>query len=141
MKRMTVEELIEEILTEAKFFIAVDSKFLLRETKQKFTIGKQKFLMIEINEIKFLKQHSRNLHFLLNETTDHILISLSTVDFDHSGLYTDMALAAKDISSIIDEYSKRRKTYQHNLNQTNKGIDLLMKASAGILDKYPEKFI
>ena len=141
MKPMTIEELVEEILTEAKFFIAVDSKFLLRETKQDFTRGKQKFLMVEINEIKFLKRRSQNLHFLLNETTDHTLISLSTVDFVPSGLYTDMTLAAKDIRVIMDEYDKRRKTYQHNLNQTNKGINLLMKASAGILDKYPEKFI
>jgi hypothetical protein len=105
MKSMTMEELIEEILTEAKFFIAIDSKFLL------------------------------------NENTDHILISLSTVDFVNSGLYTDMTLAAKDIRVIMDEYDKRRKTYQHNLNQTNKGIQLLMNASSGILDKYPEAFI
>jgi len=136
-----MEELIDYILEEAKFFIAIDSKFLLRETKQDFNRGKQKFLMVEINEIKFLKQHSHNLHFLLNENTDHILISLSTVDFVNSGLYTDLTLAAKDIKTIMDEYDKRRQTYEHNLNQTNKGIQLLMNASAGILDKYPEKFI
>jgi len=141
MKVMTMEELIDHILTEAQFFIAVDSKFLLRETKTDFNLGKQKFLMVDITEIKFLKQHSQNLHFLLNETTDHTLISLSTVDFVNSGLYTDMTLAAKDIRVIMDEYDKRQKTYQHNLNQTNKAINLLMAASTGILDKYPEAFI
>ena len=97
--------------------------------------------MVDIQEIKYLKTHSQNMHFLLNEQTEHVLISLPMLDFVNSGLYTDRAQAAKDIKMIMDEYDKRRKTYQHNLNQTNKGIKLLMDASAGILDKYPEKFI
>jgi len=138
---LTEPELITFILENVEFFIAVDSRFLLRETKLDFTRGKQKFLMVDIQEIKYLKTHSQNMHFLLNEKTDHVLISLPMLDFVHSGLYTDRAHAAKDIKTIMDEYDKRRKTYEHNLSQTNKGIKLLMTASASILDKYPEKFI
>lgn len=98
--------------------------------------------MVEVEEIELLKKYSDDIiHFILNKGSYPVKITISLSDFRHSGLYMDLRLAAEDIKIIIDNYDKRRVTYQHNLNQTNKGIKLLMKASAGILDSYPEKFI
>lgn len=133
--------LIDYILTHAKFFIALDSKFLLRQTKLDFSRGKQKFLMVDIKEIKFLKVHSKHIHFAINESTELISISLPSVDYIPSGLYSSTRSAAKDIRPLMDEYDKRQKTYQHNLEQTNKDIVKLLTATAGIMDSYPEDFV
>ena len=138
----TIDRVIGYILTETKYFIAVDTKSLLSESKTEFTNKGQKFMMIEVEEIELLKKYSDDIiHFILNKGSYPVKITISLSSFNNSGLYMDLRLAAEDIKIIMDEYDKRRATYQHNLNQTNKGIKLLMKASAGILDSYPEKFI
>ena len=133
---------INYILTETKYFIAVDTRSLLSDSKTKFTNKGQKFMMVEVEEDELLKKYSKDIvHFILNKGSDPVKITISLSDFKKSGLYMDLRIAAEDIKVIIDDYDKRRITYQHNLHQTNKGIKLLMKASAGILDSYPEKFI
>lgn len=138
----TAEQTIKYILTETKFFIAIDTKTLLSDSKTAFTNKGQKFLMIEVDEIELLKKYSKDIiHFILNKGSYPVKITISLSDFNRTGLYMDLKIAADDIKIIIDDYDKRRITYEHNLKQTNKGIKLLMKASAGILDSYPEKFI
>jgi len=138
----THEQVQEYILNESKYFIAVDNKFLLSETKKDFTDKGKKFLMVEIKTIERLKKFNNNIHYILNKgAVDETKITISLTSFNNSGLYMDIKDAADDIKIIIDEYDKRRATYQHNLNQTNKSIKLLMTASADILNSYPEKFI
>ena len=137
-----IPELINFILEQAKFFIAIDGRYLLKDSKKDFQLSAQKFIMVEIKTIELIKTHGFNIHFMLNKgTVDEVGITLSTVDFKLSGLYIDMKSAADDIRVIMDEYEKRQKTYQHNLNQTNKSIEKLLIASAGILDSYPEVFV
>jgi hypothetical protein len=77
----------------------------------------------------------------VNKGSDPIKLTINLKSFVATGLYMDVKLAAQDIKIIMDDYEQRRKTYQHQLNQTNKGIELLMVASANILDSYPENFI
>ena len=136
------EKVIDYILKETKYFIAIESKNLLAETKKKYTDKGEKFLMTAVNEIELLKVYSDDiLHFLLNKGSDPIKITISLSDFRKTGLYTDLKSAALDIKIIIDEYDKRRSQYQHNLNQTNKGIKQLLTASKSMIEEHPDKFI
>ena len=138
----SAEQTIKYILEETKFFIAVDTKNLLSESKTIFTNKGQKFMMVEVETIELLKKYSKDIiHFILNKGTNPVKITISLSDFKKTGLYMNLQIAAEDIRIIIDEYDKRRATYQHNLNQTEKSIRLLMKASAGVIHSYPEKFI